>query len=47
MKNVNKKLVIRIGSGVLAAGVVVGAVFGIRAARGGSGAVGVYELSSV
>lgn len=47
MKKGNKKLVIRIGSGVLAAGIVVGAVFGIRAARGGSGAVGVYELSSV
>ena len=37
----------RVGAGVLAVAVVTGTVLGVRAARGGSNAVGVYELSGL
>ena len=47
MKNKKAKIAIRILAVVLAAGVVVGAVFGVRAAQGGNSAVGVYQLSNM
>ncbi len=47
MKKVKNKIVVRVGAGVLAVAVVTGTVLGVRAARGGSNAVGVYELSGL
>ena len=47
MKKVKNKIIVRVGAGVLAVAVVTGTVLGVRAARGGSNAVGVYELSGL
>ncbi len=47
MKKAKNKMVVRVGAGVLAVAVVTGTVLGVRAARGGSSAVGVYELSGL
>ena len=47
MKKAKNKMVVRVGAGVLAVAVVTGTVLGVRAARGGSSAVGVYELSNL
>ena len=47
MKKAKNKIVVRVGAGVLAVAVVTGTVLGVRAARGGSSAVGVYELSNL
>lgn len=47
MKKAKNKVVVRVGAGVLAVAVVTGTVLGVRAARGGSSAVGVYELSGL
>ncbi len=47
MKKAKNKIVVRVGAGVLAVAVVTGTVLGVRAAKGGSSAVGVYELSGL
>ncbi len=47
MKKAKNKMVVRVGASVLAVAVVTGTVLGVRAARGGSSAVGVYELSGL
>lgn len=47
MKNKKAKIAVRILAALLAVGIVVGAVFGVRAVRGGNSAVGVYQLSNI
>ena len=47
MKNKKAKIAVRVLAVVLAAGVVVGAVFAVRTAQGGNSAVNVYQLSNM